>query len=91
MAQSNYDPEAFSKNLGLVLEKMQRASAQMVSQQGENPPAMTPQPDVAAAFFEVGAKLMSNPKAMWEAQVELAKEYFELWKHTMSKLAGEET
>ena len=71
---------------------MQRASAQMVAQQGESPsPAMTPQPDVAAAFFEVGAKLFSNPKAMWEAQMELAKEYFELWKHTMSKLAGEES
>ena len=92
MTQANYNPEEFSKNLGLFLEKMQRVSAQMLIPKNieQTPPIGAPS-DVAAAFFEVGAKLLANPKAMWEAQMELAKEYFELWKHTMSKLAGEKS
>lgn len=72
------------------MEKLQLFSSQIVSQQGKDPaPTMTNQTDVAAAFFEVGSKLLNNPQALWEAQQQLANSYFDLWKHMMSKLAGE--
>lgn len=86
----SYNPELFTKNLSLFVEKLQQFSGQLLAQHGVDPlPPTAPQPDVAAAFFEVGTKLLNNPQVLWEAQQQLASSYFDLWKHMMSKLAGE--
>lgn len=89
---NGYNPEAFARNLSLFMERVQRLGTQMMQQQGaeQAPPVLTP-PDVVAAFFEVGARLMTDPQRMWEAQMQLAKEYYALWQNTMGKLAGEQT
>ncbi len=74
------------------MERLQQFSAQIMSQQGkEQMPISSTPSDIASAFVEVGAKLLGNPQALWEAQQQLAESYYDLWKNMMSKLAGEET
>lgn len=87
---NRYNPELFQQNLTVFIEKLQQFSNQIVALQvQENAPPLTTSSEAMAAFFEVGAKLLNNPQGLWEAQQQLANNYFDLWKHMMSKLAGE--
>lgn len=89
--QAAYNPQELAKNLTRIFEKSQLITQEILSQQTSERSASMPAPaEVGAAFFEVAAKLMTNPQKVWQAQMDLANEFFELWKNSLSKLGGEQ-
>lgn len=85
-----YNPQELAKNLTRIFEKSQLITQEILNQQTSERSSAIPAPaEVGAAFFEVAAKLMANPQKVWQAQLDLANEFFELWKNSLSKLGGE--
>ncbi len=76
-----------------IAEKSQRLVADFLARQGgqaggddgiglANPTA------IGAAFFEMTARMMSDPARLVEAQVTLWNDYMHLWQQTAQRLAG---
>jgi polyhydroxyalkanoate synthase len=91
------DPAELSRQMAEqmaeIAEKSRRLVADFLSRQGgqaggddgiglSNPTA------IGAAFFEMAARMMSDPARLVEAQASLWNDYMRLWQQTAQRLAG---
>jgi polyhydroxyalkanoate synthase subunit PhaC len=73
-----------------IAEKSQRLVADFLSRQGggEQGIGMADPMAIGAAFFEMTARMMSDPARLVEAQVSLWNDYLRLWQHTAQRFLG---
>ncbi len=86
------DQAELSRHLAEIAEKSRRLVADFLARQGgeggggeigmANPMA------IGAAFFEMTARLMSDPSLLVQAQMSLWNEYARLWQNTTTRLLG---
>jgi polyhydroxyalkanoate synthase len=77
--------EIAEKSQRLVTDFLARQGGQAGGEEGiglSNPTA------IGAAFFEMTARMMSDPARLVEAQVSLWNDYMHLWQQTAQRLAG---
>jgi polyhydroxyalkanoate synthase subunit PhaC len=89
------DQAELSRHLAEIAEKSQRLVADFLARRGSeggggeigmaNPMA------IGSAFFEMTARLMSDPSRLVQAQVSLWNDYLRLWQNTATRLLGGET
>jgi polyhydroxyalkanoate synthase len=86
------DPAELAKEIAELAERSQRLVADFLTRQGggdgiglANPMA------IGAAFFEMTARMMSDPAKLVEAQAALWGDYLKLWQHTTERMLGGKT
>ncbi|HEX5453693.1 MAG TPA: class I poly(R)-hydroxyalkanoic acid synthase, partial [Stellaceae bacterium] len=63
--------------------------AEFLARQGEDEAVGPANPmAIGAAFFEMTARLMADPKKLIEAQAALWNDYLRLWEQTAQRLLG---
>jgi polyhydroxyalkanoate synthase len=83
------DPAELSRRMAEIAEKSQRLVAGFLSRQPMPPNAGMADPlAIAAAFFELTARLMAEPERLFEAQVTLWNDYLALWQRTTQRMMG---
>jgi polyhydroxyalkanoate synthase len=83
------DGAELSRRLADIAERSQRLVADFLNRQGNGPAlGMATPMAVGAAFFEMTARLMSDPGRMIEAQAALWKDTLVLWDRTARRLLG---
>ena len=86
------DPAELSRQLTEIAEKSQRLVADFLARQGggEEGIGMANPMAIGAAFFEMTARLMSDPARLMQAQISLWNDYLRLWQQTTTRLLGGE-
>ena len=85
------DAAELSRHLGEIAEKSQRLVADFLGRQaGPDGIGMANPMAIGAAFFEMTARLMSDPARLMQAQMSLWNEYLSLWRHTTQRMLGGE-
>jgi polyhydroxyalkanoate synthase subunit PhaC len=83
------DPVAVSRQMAEIAETSQRLVADFLSRQGgEGGFGMANPAAVGAAFFEMTARLMSDPSRLVQAQLSLWNDYMTLWQRTAQRFLG---
>ncbi len=86
------DPIALGRNLLTVASESQRLATILVS---TNAPAkgfgMADPMNVASAFFDLGTRVLSDPKKALEMQARLWGDYWSLAQNAMQRMLGKET
>ena len=80
-----------AKNWTEIAEKSQRLVTDFLQRQGgggEDGMGMANPMAIGAAFFEMTARMMSDPARLVEAQVSLWNDYLRLWQHTAQRFMG---
>src|SRR5207244_10002838 len=83
------DPAELAREIAELAERSQRLVAEFLSRQGggdglgmANPMA------IGAAFFEMTARMMSDPSRLVQAQLSLWNDYMTLWQRTAQRFLG---
>ena len=85
------DPAELSRQIADIAERSQRLVADFLSRQnGEDGIGMASPMAIGAAFFEMTARLMSDPSKLVQAQLALWNDYMTLWQRTTQRLLGGE-
>ncbi|MGH6660526.1 MAG: PHA/PHB synthase family protein [Rhodospirillales bacterium] len=85
------DADRMSEAFKRFAERSQRIVNAFVQRQSEDGGFQLPDPFVVgSAFFDLGAKMISDPAKLAEAQAELWRGYAQLWETTARRLAGEQ-
>ncbi len=88
------DPVELSRAMARIAEQSQRLVADFLQRQaaGEQvdpvSPGMSDPLNIGKAFMEMTARMMSNPAKLVEAQVNLWRDYMQLWQSTAQRMAG---
>jgi poly[(R)-3-hydroxyalkanoate] polymerase subunit PhaC len=93
MAEPKPLPDAaeLSRQVAEIAEKSQRLVADFLSRQGgEDGLGMATPTAIGAAFFDMTARLMSDPSKLVQAQLSLWNEYMTLWQRTTQRMLGGE-
>ena len=85
------DPAELSRQIAEIAEKSQRLVADFLSRQnGEGGFGMANPMAVGAAFFEMTARMMSDPSRLVQAQLSFWNDYMTLWQRTAQRFLGGE-
>jgi polyhydroxyalkanoate synthase len=85
------DPAELSRQMAELAEKSQRLVADFLSRQnGEGGIGMATPMAIGSAFFEMTARLMSDPSPLVQAQLALWNDYMSLWQRTTQRFLGGE-
>src|SRR5207248_7734470 len=85
------DPAEPSPQIAEIAEKSQRLVADFLSRQnGEGGFGMANPMAVGAAFFEMTARMMSDPSRLVQAQLSFWNDYMTLWQRTAQRFLGGE-
>ncbi len=87
------DPVEWSKQMSGIAERSQRLVTDFLnhhSKTGEGVLGHGDPLNVGSAFLEMTQKMMTNPAAMMQAQVNLWQDYMNLWTNTTRKMLGHE-
>src|SRR5712691_6577161 len=88
-ADSLPDPAELSRRMAEIAEKSQRLVADFLSRQGgEESIGLSNPMAIGAAFFEMTARMMSDPARLVEAQASLWSDYLRLWQRTAERFLG---
>ncbi len=83
------DPAELARQMAEIAEKSQKLVADFLARQGgEESVGLSNPMAIGAAFFEMTARLMSDPAKLVEAQVSLWQDYLALWQQTTQRLMG---
>ncbi len=87
------DPVEFSKTMAQIAEKSQRIVTDFLARQASNGTnnANADPLNIGAAFFELTARMMSDPARMVQAQLTLWHDYMSLWQNATLRFMGEKT
>src|SRR3954468_205587 len=86
------DPIELSRQMAEIAQKSQRLVADFLSRQGgENGFGMADPMAIGAAFFDMTAKLMTDPSRLVQAQMSLWNDYMTLWQRTAQRFLGGDT
>ncbi len=84
------DPALFTKNMIRVLVQSQKLVGQFLKSQAESrDPAVVDPFNIGGAFTELLGRLLSDPRKLVHAQLDLWQSYVNLWQHTMSRIMGD--
>ena len=85
------DPALFAKNMVKVLVQSQKlVSAFLKSEAQSRDPKVVDPFNLGGAFTELLARLLSDPRKLVEAQLDLWQSHVSLWQQTMSRILGRE-
>jgi len=88
-AKPDCDPAALSRSLASAAEKSAKLLGNVISRQAASGKSMlTDEFGIAKAFHELTAKMMANPYKLAEAQMNLWRDYMNLWQSSTLKLLG---
>ncbi len=88
------DPVELSRAMARIAEQSQRLVAEFMQRQADgaagnaDAAGMSDPGSIGRAFFEMTARMMSNPAKLVEAQVNLWHDYMQLWQSAAQRLAG---
>ncbi len=84
------DPAELSRQIAEIAEKSQRLVAEFLSRQGggEGGLGMANPMAIGNAFFEMTARMMSDPSRLVQAQLSLWNDYMTLWQRTAQRFLG---
>jgi len=83
------DAVELSREMAEIAEKSQRLVADFLQRQGgEQGIGMSNPMAIGAAFFEMTARMMSDPSRLVQAQLALWNDYLTLWQRTAQRLLG---
>ena len=85
------DPAAISRSMSDIAERSQRIVGEWLKRQAHDGFAGPDPMNIASAFMEMTAKLMSNPARMMEAQFGFWHDYMSLWQSTARRMMGMES
>jgi polyhydroxyalkanoate synthase subunit PhaC len=80
------DPVEWSRSMAEIAERSQRIVQEFMTRQADGGP-VDPL-NVASAFFEMTQRIMSNPVALMQAQMNLWQDYLRLWQTTTQRFLG---
>jgi len=84
------DPVELSKTMTDIAEKSQKLVSDWLERQAENGAASNLDPlNIGGAFFEMTARLMSDPAKLMQAQINLWQDYMNLWQSTTRRMLGD--
>jgi polyhydroxyalkanoate synthase len=84
------DPAQLSRSMTDVAGRSQRLVNDWLKRQAKEGMALDPL-NIGGAFLEMTARLMANPGALVQAQLNLWQDYVTLWQHTTRRIMGGET
>jgi polyhydroxyalkanoate synthase len=88
-AEAPPDPAELSHQIADIAEKSQRLVAEFLARQGaEGGIGMADPTAIGAAFFEMTARMMSDPSKLVQAQLSLWNDYMTLWQRTAQRFLG---
>jgi polyhydroxyalkanoate synthase len=83
------DAEGFARDIAQIAEKSQQLVAEFLRHQpGEEGIGMASPLAIGAAFFELTARMMSDPSRLIQAQLSLWNDYMTLWQRTTQRFLG---
>ena len=88
------DPVELSRAMARIAEQSQRLVAEFLQRQAAGEAVdpvsagMSDPLNIGKAFMEMTARMMSNPAKLVEAQVNLWRDYMQLWQSTAQRMAG---
>src|SRR4051794_37505704 len=83
------DAVELSREMAEIAEKSQRLVADFLQRQGgEQGIGMSNPMAIGAAFFEMTARMMSDPSRLVQAQLALWNDYLTLWQRTAQRFLG---
>ena len=85
------DAAELSRQMAGIAERSQRLVRDFLARQGdggEEGVGMANPMAIGAAFFEMTARMMSDPARLVEAQVSLWNDYLRLWQQTTQRFLG---
>jgi polyhydroxyalkanoate synthase subunit PhaC len=89
---ANSEAAELSRQMAEIAEKSQRIVTDFLSRQdGKDGIGMANPMSIGAAFFEMTARMMSDPGRLVQAQLSLWQDYMTLWQRTAQRLLGSET
>ncbi len=83
------DPQELARTYAEVAQRSSKLLSEFIQRQvskGIEPPE--DEMGVAQAFFDMMAKLMSDPMRLANTQMNLLRDYFTLWQHSVQRLWG---
>ncbi|HEV2976946.1 MAG TPA: class I poly(R)-hydroxyalkanoic acid synthase [Casimicrobiaceae bacterium] len=90
--QSQYDPVALAESFASAADKSAKVLGDFVTRQAASGHSVVSDEfGLTKAFFELAAKMLSNPYRLAETQMNLWWEYSALWQSSMLKLLGHST
>jgi polyhydroxyalkanoate synthase len=82
-------PTELSRQIADIAEKSQRLVAEFLARQGAGGGIGMADPTaIGAAFFEMTARMMSDPSRLVQAQLSLWNDYMTLWQRTAQRFLG---
>ena len=89
---AQYDPVALAECFAAAADKSAKLLGEFVARQASGGQSLvTDEFGITKAFFELAAKMLSNPYRLAETQLNLWWEYSALWQASMLKLLGANT
>jgi polyhydroxyalkanoate synthase len=87
------DPVELSRSMAQIAERSQRLVTEFLQRQEppENGVGMGDPMNIGSAFFEMTARLMTDPARLVQAQLSLWNDYMTLWQRTAQRFLGGET
>jgi len=86
------DPAELSRTMASIAETSQRLVADFLARQRDGDKDQDPDPlNIGQAFFEMTARLMSDPAKLVQAQMTLWQDYMNLWQATARRMMGQES
>ena len=88
-ADPTTDAQDMAREIGEIAEKSQRLVAEFLNRQHpEDGIGMASPLAIGAAFFEMTARMMSDPSRLVQAQLSLWNDYMTLWQRTAQRFLG---
>ena len=83
------DPLEFSRTMATIAEASQRLVSDFLARQGSGTQEQDADPlNIGQAFFEMTARLMSDPAKLVQAHMSLWQDYMNLWQATARRMMG---
>ncbi len=88
--KAGYDPVALAASYASAADKSAKLLGEFVARKsGSGASLASDELGLSKAFFELAAKMLSNPYRMAEAQMNLMWDYSALWQASMMKMIGQ--
>jgi polyhydroxyalkanoate synthase len=84
------DPMEFARAMAGIAEQSQRLVTDFLSRNGEATESNPDPLNLGRAFFEMTARMMSDPQKLVQAQMSLWQDYMNLWQSTARRMMGQE-
>ena len=84
------DPLEISRMMAKLAEQSQRLVGEFLKRQTENPALGLSDPlNLGQAFFDMTARMMTQPTLLMQAQLSLWQDYMSLWQSAAKRMMGE--